>query len=335
MHYKMVLAAFLLLAGSLLSAPYLPANAGTFTDDFNTIDTGMWKVLTSGNEFTVNAVNNQLQLSLPGTATGYAMVEGRFALRGDFDMQVDFFLLDWPSNNKVEGGIELSSFGGDLIAGVGRNDLTQDSYGCEMINDNIFPFVPTGDMSGRLRIARTGTTITCYYWVSETWVIIGSLTDPLLAQDGIFSLNANLHSESTPGGQPVKVAYDNFQLQYDQLVPIPAREVNFEIKPGDAVKVINPQAIGAIPVAIFGSADFNVTKINVSSLSLNGLTVKQGKAGKYLASKEYVNGDRYPDLIVQFDNNGQWLDTGNSAILTGNLVNGTQIGGTQNISLVP
>ncbi|MFA5111102.1 MAG: hypothetical protein WC443_06845, partial [Desulfobaccales bacterium] len=111
----------------------------------------------------------------------------------------------------------------NLIAGVGRSNLSSfDSYLSEIIGP-FFGFAPTGDLSGKLRINRTGDTITCYYWdsVSMSWADILSHTDPVLAQDGIFDLRFGLHPDSIPGGLPVQIAFDNFQLQYDQLVPIP------------------------------------------------------------------------------------------------------------------
>ena len=48
-------------------------------------------------------------------------------------------------------------------------------------------FVYTLDRSGKLRIARTGNTITCYYW-NGAWQSLGFATDATLAQDGIVDV---------------------------------------------------------------------------------------------------------------------------------------------------
>jgi hypothetical protein len=226
LHYKMTLVVLFLLFSCLLSAPALLAYTGTISDNFNdnNINTSLWQAFSSGTA-SVNEVNQQLEISLPGTSSGEAGYVSRCALRGDFDMQVDFTLLNWPSGNGTESGLELSTLPhrDNLIAGVGRSNLSSiDSYLSEIIGP-FFGFAPTGDLSGKVRINRTGDTITSYYWdtVSLSWADILSHTDPVLAQDGVFDLVFGLNPDSMPGGFPVKMAFDNFQLQYDQLVCIP------------------------------------------------------------------------------------------------------------------
>ncbi len=90
-------------------------------------------------------------------------------------------------------------------------------------------------------------------------------------------------------------------------------------------------------MAIFGSADLDVTQINIESLALQGLSVRMaGKTNKYLAHYDYVNGDNYLDLIIQFQDSDGWIASGNGyAALTGELSNGTPIEGRDLICIVP
>jgi hypothetical protein len=61
-----------------------------------------------------------------------------------------------------------------------------------------------------------------------------------------------------------------------------------------------------------------------------------GKSNKYLAHYDYVNGDNYLDLIVQFQDSDEWIVSGNGyANVTGELSNGTPIEGKDSICIVP
>ena len=92
-----------------------------------------------------------------------------------------------------------------------------------------------------------------------------------------------------------------------------------------------------IPVAILGSDNINVYDIDVESLSLQGLGVKMaGKSKKYLAHYEDVNGDEYIDIILQFEDSDSWMILENAeAKLTGKLLEGTAIQGSDTICIVP
>jgi hypothetical protein len=235
MYYKMALVGVFLLAISLLSASALLAYNYIITDDFSgsTINTSLWQNFSSGPGFDVNQVNQQLEITLPGTSSGSAGVAGQFALRGDFDMQVDFTLLTWPSLNGTEVGLGLNKpLSTDLIAGVALfgdhtatdgthyNQIYYSETSVEFGSSNETDIAQGG--SGSFRITRTGDTIDCYYMGSTDWVKVAESTGLSLAGDAIFLLSCGLNPETTPGGFGVLVAFDNFQLQYNQAVPIPS-----------------------------------------------------------------------------------------------------------------
>ncbi len=113
-------------------------------------------------------------------------------------------------------------------------------------------------------------------------------------------------------------------------------EVAIDIKPGSDPNCFNIDGRGVIPVAILGSADLDVNTINIDSLVLEGLDVAVRGKDKPLAHLEDVNGDGFDDLVVQFeDDPTNWTGGGATATLTGALLDGTSITGTDSICIVP
>ena len=74
-------------------------------------------------------------------------------------------------------------------------------------------------------------------------------------------------------------------------------------------------------MAILGAEDFDVTDIDVASLSFGGLEVRmRGNKGP-LCSVDYSNDDPYLDQICHFeDNSDMWVPGDGEATLTGNLL---------------
>ncbi|MCK9374901.1 MAG: hypothetical protein M0P73_02000 [Syntrophobacterales bacterium] len=230
MHYKMALVVLFILAICLLSAPALLAYTGTITDDFNgpSLNTALWTVGTSGGA-SVAQTSGQLQVNIPSSAPPVAFgggVTSNFILVGDFDMRVDFSLLTWPANN----GIRTSIGGASPVpvyeevsrVGAGGGQST------EQYVTNFFTIIGakyTSDLSGTLRLLRTGNLLTGFYLdSSDNWVTIaGLVNNSFLADIPIF-----IAAHSAPpfwGGQAALVAFDNFQVQYtgvENLVPIPS-----------------------------------------------------------------------------------------------------------------
>ena len=119
-------------------------------------------------------------------------------------------------------------------------------------------------------------------------------------------------------------------------------QVEIDIKPGSETNCFNLNGHGVIPVAILGEPDFDVYNINTdpnaaNPLSFNGLNVRvRGNKGP-LCSTEDVNADGYLDLVCHFeDDPAQWLEgIDENATLTGELLDGTFIEGTDSICIVP
>lgn len=130
----------------------------------------------------------------------------------------------------------------------------------------------------------------------------------------------------------MNIMVDDVSLDIDTVLP-----VAIDIKPGSEPNCFNNNGNGVIPVAILGSADFDVTTIDAGSVMLEGLSVKAvGKSNKLLAHYEDVNSDGYNDLVVQIEDTDQVFEEGDTtATVTGNLNNGMPIEGSDSICIVP
>jgi len=108
--------------------------------------------------------------------------------------------------------------------------------------------------------------------------------------------------------------------------------VAIDIKPGSAVNSVNPASQGVLPVAILGSADFDVTSIDFA-------TVRFGKNGTEAppvrAAFEDVNGDGILDAILQFTSTQTGIVCGTtSATLKGQTTGGIAFSGSDFVNTV-
>jgi len=112
--------------------------------------------------------------------------------------------------------------------------------------------------------------------------------------------------------------------------------VEIDIKPGGYPNCFNLNGHGVIPVAVNGSADFDVYDIDVNTLLFDGLNVRvRGNKGP-LCSIEDWNGDGFLDMVCHFEDDPvNWVDGDSTATLTGNLLDTTPMEGTDSICIVP
>lgn len=119
----------------------------------------------------------------------------------------------------------------------------------------------------------------------------------------------------------------------------PLIEVSIDIKPGSDPNSINTKSNGVVPVAILGSDSFDVTDVDVTTLTF-------GPAGAspahdltdplvYADHLEDVNGDGYTDLVSHYRQKEMGLVLGDTeACISGATNSGTPISGCDSVNVV-
>jgi hypothetical protein len=123
-----------------------------------------------------------------------------------------------------------------------------------------------------------------------------------------------------------------FTASVDNDCPI---MVDIDIKPGSFPSCFRNDGNGVIPVAIFGSTDFDVYAIDPGTVQLEGLRViTKAKSNKLMAAYEDFNRDGFMDLVLKFqDVEGTFMPGMGTATLTGTLFDGTHIMGDGDICI--
>lgn len=157
-----------------------------------------------------------------------------------------------------------------------------------------------------------------------------------------YSWNSGVETEAIIALRDTTAKYSGDDFAIDNIcLTADTTPVDIDIKPGSYPNCFNLNGHGVIPVAILGSADFDVTEIDTSTLVFAGLEVRvRGKKGP-MCHLEDVSGDftnpegapdGYLDLVCQFEDSPEYWDAGSSeAELSGALLDGTQFIGSDEI----
>jgi len=107
-----------------------------------------------------------------------------------------------------------------------------------------------------------------------------------------------------------------------------------DIKPGSDTNSINPQSRGVIPVAILGSAFFDVADVNVSTLEFG--PADAAPTHPLALHLEDVNDDGFTDLVTHYRTPETGIANGDTeACINGETNGGSSLFGCDDISTVP
>ncbi len=209
------------IGGVFLANVHAPTASPVLTDNFNSnsINSTVWTVKATGTGPSLVANNGRIEVTLPSNSVNdpnsQAFGDGLATvcpLGGDFDIQVDFNLLVWPQSSGVRVGVVIQDPAGGAVERIGFGpteslSLPREAY-LTHFADGVNGVTQTSDLTGTLRLVRTGGTFTGYYLNSGGWVLIHSgpatSTSDLHVGFGAWSHNALF------GGQMVTVGFDNF-----------------------------------------------------------------------------------------------------------------------------
>lgn len=108
--------------------------------------------------------------------------------------------------------------------------------------------------------------------------------------------------------------------------------VDIDIKPGSDPNCFNSDGNGVIPVAILGSAEFDVATIDIMTIELDSQPVAVKAEDKIMCHLDDINSDGVTDLVCQIEDVDLTYEVGTGiGLLTGNLLDGTDIAGDDSI----
>ena len=133
----------------------------------------------------------------------------RCKLVGDFDVQADYTLLEWPATNGITATLNAIGPGFQVFR---ESQTWGENYVSSL--DSRVNAVPTLDSVGALRLQRAGTTAVASYLSNTGWVAIAS--DLTTVDPAIIDLEASSMDERF-AHQEVKIAWDNLRINSGKL----------------------------------------------------------------------------------------------------------------------
>jgi hypothetical protein len=204
------------------SSPSYAAWAGNIVDTFDgaSINTRLWTPFQYSAHQRVTQQGGELRIQNdPGSNDGAGLIS-KFFWKGDFEMRVDYHLITWPPANGVRLGFEDLTFMLKRVSyGPDEQIDSKENYLSTFKEGSTYSWynVPTTDDHGTLKLTRTGSVLTGYFSKDGgPWQIIGShdySTAPELDQ----WVGVTLVASGAPTTSYVEIAFDNFQVSYDQV----------------------------------------------------------------------------------------------------------------------
>lgn len=199
---------WLFLIGTLSVCIFMPsANALTYSDAFDggALNSFWWTPSVSGGN-TLSVTGGQLVMTQIN-ASGSSGVTFNFNVTGNFVATVDYALTVWPANNYERIGISASAIG--ALERSQHPGWFNEAYLTHFsaVGDGVIP-VSTTDTIGKLKMERTGNTVTGSYWNGSGWTEIRSFTSSAVSNDTLIGLSI----WNSYASVPVEIAFDNFSL---------------------------------------------------------------------------------------------------------------------------
>jgi murein DD-endopeptidase MepM/ murein hydrolase activator NlpD len=190
--------------------------------DDNSMNPTLWSLYLGPTGPTASEVNQRLEITFPSTSQGsifWAGYKSKFLLKGDFDIQVDYALIDWQLKSGVRVGLANQLITSWVVverAGFADGDVRSGEAYVTHFPGSIVSTLTT-DMAGKLRLERIGTTLTGYYFNAAIgdWTAIHSVTT---TNDDVEVILAAWSHDQWFIDQDIRVAFDNFVINKGTII---------------------------------------------------------------------------------------------------------------------
>lgn len=192
------------LVSTDLKAPFLD----TFSRDGR--DTSLWHEIITGSPVSVQQANGRVEVTIgAGAVPGgpYNVIDGHYGshctLPGDFDMQIEYEALTWPTANGAQAG--LHAFFANAQA-FRESQPWGEQYATWL--DGTGGVATTEENAGAVRLVRSDGRFRAFWRYQGVWVPLRSAT----ANANAVTFGFQLQGSPQYAGLEVKVAFDNFRL---------------------------------------------------------------------------------------------------------------------------
>jgi dipeptidyl aminopeptidase/acylaminoacyl peptidase len=182
-------------------------------ETFDTRNGNFWQSFQNGSGATNSEANGNLTTTLAADSVQggqYNEIEAHWGtncrLPGDFDVQVDYQLLEWPAANGVQAGLDSFDATNPIFA-IRESQTFGEQYSSWIPQS--FNSQPTSDLAGTLRVQREGGTAVVSYLSGATWVAVASGATTTSPASITLGANSGMDRFSH---QEVKIAWDNLRI---------------------------------------------------------------------------------------------------------------------------
>jgi pimeloyl-ACP methyl ester carboxylesterase len=163
--------------------------------------------------------NQGLVLTL-GAGNAARGIVSTCSVGGDFDVQVDYHLINWPAHNPYGVRMGAADLGVGALGEVGIvREGNLEFYTMVFGDTAVHTATTIGDALNTLRLVRTGSTLSGYFFRGGAWVQIGGTSGGASSNLTRFNLDVSTTNVLAPG---VQVALKNFKVNTGTFLCAPS-----------------------------------------------------------------------------------------------------------------